>query len=551
MAFLYFLPKNNKFSPPFEPATITSNYSTYIDITTGVPTGTVYAFYGTQYTTPANPNWIDYFNVLPKGNCELGAMHSSLDNGASTYFSTPNGHYLRFWRNDYYVAGVLQEWIEVFCDDGNGGEYGILAQRVDNYVNGWRYWMSIQVDLDAGKAVPTTLMLISPDSVTGSANITISGGGVESNVTKAKALFDVVDDALMTTDPYAPGDYSEPSGTPAGDFDNTSDTISIPSVPALNLSLNHFLSAYVPTLTDINDLADYIWGNYDKTDTNKLLSKIFADPSDAILSLHMLPFTPGSSTAIPVTIGRFVSGVSMPPMTAQFTDVDCGSLTINEYWGCYLDYTATNLILFLPYVGEVTLDPDEVMGQTVSVLYRVDNLTGAFVCFVSTADKILGQYNGCCALSVPVSSADYRQLNSAILGAAMSAVGGVMTAAGAGAALAAGAAEGSIGSLNLSGGGISAAANVAQSKVHHSRSGALGGAAGFLGSQKPYLIIHRARQCLPEGLNERAGYPSMITARLGDQYGFTSVSSIILDGLPYTDEELSELAGILKEGFII
>lgn len=376
-------------------------------------------------------------------------------------------------------------------------------------------------------------------------------GNLDTSQTARQNLYNALYGNEPVQDPYLPGGTSTTGGGSNATWDDTSDTISVPGAPALNLTLNHFISAYVPSLTDVNNLANFVWGNYDKTDSSKVLSKILANPSDAIVSLHMLPYTPDSSTAIEVTIGQYGTSVSMPPMTSQFKDIDCGSVTISPYWDNYLDYTATHIILFLPYVGEVTLDVNEVMGQTVSVLYRVDNLTGAFVCFVSTSDKILGQYNGCCALSVPVSSADYRGLNQAILNAAAAAVGGVMTAAGAGAALATGAAEGAIGSLNLAAGGISAAANVAQSKVHHSRSGALGGAAGFLGSQTPYVIIHRARQCLPEGLNKRAGYPAMITKRLGDLHGFTSVSSIIMDGLAYTDAELSELAEILKEGIII
>lgn len=537
MPFLYFLPKNNKFTPSFEPATITSNYSTYIDITTGVPTGTVYAFYGTQYTTPANPNWVDYFNVLPKGNCELGAMHASLENGGSTYFSTPNGHYLRFWRNDYYVAGVLQEWIEVFCDDGNGGEYGILAQRVENFAIGWRYWMSIQVDLDAGKAVPTTLVLISPDSVTGNASITISGGGVETNVTKAKALFDVVDDALMAPDPYLPAGTSETGGG-AGSFDDVSDAVTMPGLPALNLSINGFVTAYAPTLTQINNLATFVWSDW--LSGGPTLPKIFASPEDAVISLHMLPFTPSTGTAVEVTVGNYASDVYMDPMTEQFYTINCGSLDIEEYWGNYLDYNPyTKLTLFLPYVGEITLNPDEVMTQTITIKYRVDAMTGAFVAFVlRDDDKIIGEYQGNCSLQVPISSANYAQLHSALLGLAGSAVSMAVGAAGSGIS----------GLLSGGSGVLTSAAGMMDSKIRHSHSGALGSASGFMGSQSPYLIIERARQCLPSSLNTFAGYPSQITARLGDLHGFTSVSEIILDGIRLTDEELAELREILKGG---
>ena len=538
MSYTAVLLGNNKFSPQFRPAVL-SKLSPYITVTTGLPTGPQYQFRGTRFTTVDADNYIDRFLLMEKGNQEMRAMYLAMENGQSYYFYTPNGGYLRFYKRvqEPYIHSII-----VYANDGSG-EINLSSPDM---TNAWSHWISFQIDLVNEKAVCMDWTLQNSDPEYGQAFF--SPGNSLTEEQKGK-LYNVLLDVIVKPDPYESGGTST-SGGGGGSFDDTSDAITVPSVPALNLSLNHFISAYVPTLTELNNLADFVWGQYDKTDASKLLSKVFSDPIDGIISLHMLPFTPGSSTAIEVTIGRYGSSINMKPMTAQFTDVDCGSLTLAEYWGNYLDYAATRITLFLPYVGEVDLNPDEVMGQTLSVLYRVDNLTGAFVCFLSITDKILAQYNGCCALSVPISSADYRQLNSAILGAAMVAVGAAGVAAAAGAGLAAGASEGNIGSLNLSAGGVSSALNVSQSKVHHSHSGALGGAAGFLGSQKPYVIIHRARQCLPEGLNVRAGYPSMVTMKLGDCYGFTSVSSIILSGLPFTDGELSELVGILKEGFI-
>lgn len=361
-----------------------------------------------------------------------------------------------------------------------------------------------------------------------------------------KELYTILKNAEVKPDPYASGGISTTGGG-GGNFDDTSDTISLPSAPALNLSLNHFISAYVPTITELNDLADYIWGNYDKTDSNKVLSKILANPQDAIVGLFMLPFTPGSSTAIEVTIGSYGTSVNMSPLTAQFVDVDCGSLTIDEYWGNYLDYNPyTRITLFLPGVGEVQLDPDEVMGKTIAVLYRVDCLTGNFVCFVSGDNKIFSQYQGNCALQVPVSSADYSRLNQAMLQAALGAVGAVAGVATAGGAVAA-AMEGA----EAAAGGASTALNVMNSKVNHSHSGTLSGSGFFMGSQKPYVIIHRARQSVPQDANEFYGYPSNVTAKLSDQYGFTSVKSIRLDGVPFTDAEVEELRGALKEGIIV
>ena len=373
--------------------------------------------------------------------------------------------------------------------------------------------------------------------------------------------------ALCTGNYYVPGNNYDPyadtgesaedqvqTGPAQGSHDDSTDTISIPGAPALNLTLNHFLSAYVPDITTLNGLADFIWGNYDRFDSSKKLSKLFADPSDAIISLHMLPFEPSSSTAIEVTVGRYGSGVNMPPLTAQFKDISCGSVTIDPYWANYLDHNPfTRYTLFLPYVGEVQLDPDEITGETISVDYRVDCLTGAFVCFVSTSTKILAQYQGNCSLQVPTSSADYSRLNSAILTAATAAVGGAVgigaaaaSAGTVGAGIAAGAGEAAKGLPGLAGNAM----NVQQSKVNHSHSGALGGASGFMGSQKPYLLIHRARQSVPADANVFKGYPCNAKFNLSDLegFGFTSVRSIKLDGIKLTDGELEELRQILSAG---
>ena len=342
----------------------------------------------------------------------------------------------------------------------------------------------------------------------------------------------------VTPDPYVTGDGPSGPVTPAGNYDDTSDTINIPSVPALNLSVGKLLTAYVPTLTELNDLADWLWQDFL---TGSGISKLFADVMDSIISLHMLPFTPGSSTAITPTVGNFaVTGVSMSPLTAQFKDIDCGSLTISEYWGNYLDYNPyTKITLFLPFVGEVQLDADEVMGNTISVKYRVDCLTGSFVAFVSTTDKVLGQYSGNCALSVPVSAADYSGLHQAILNTAATAASVVGSAVSGGAVAAAGTAKEK---------GLSLAANIDTMKVRVQHSGAIGASAGFMGVQKPYVIIHRPNQCVPQYYNQFGGYPAHFTAAVGDVYGYTEIEEIKLDGLPFLDSEIVMLDSILKGG---
>lgn len=367
------------------------------------------------------------------------------------------------------------------------------------------------------------------------------------NIISSVALVIFSDRATPPTpsyNPYADGGFSDESGTPSGDYDDTSDVISVPSIPSFNLGITSLINVWVPSTGDINNLASYLWSNFDLTDPTKTLSKMFTDPLSYILSLHMLPFTVGSSTAITVTLAGLATTVSMPPATEQFHDIDCGSVTISEYWGNYLDYTYTKIVLCLPFCGQVDLDPDEVMGKTIKVKYRVDIITGAFVCFVYIdGDKVLGQYAGNCAAQIPISAADFSRLNAAVLG-----VAGAAASAFGSAAL-----GGHGGMLNGASGGLisSIAANSQNAKVRAQHSGGLTGAPGFMGIQKPYLIIHRPRQSVPEDYEQFKGYPSNVTMQLSSCTGFTSVREIKLNGLPFTDGELSELKSILEGGVIL
>jgi hypothetical protein len=341
--------------------------------------------------------------------------------------------------------------------------------------------------------------------------------------------------------PYDGGGTSTP-GTQDATWDDSSDVISVPQAPGFTLILNKLLHAWAPSVSDLDSIGTYLWSNFDITDPTKTLSKVFQSPLESILTLHALPFAVSSGTAIELTLAGFATGVQLPPLTAQFKDVPCGSVTIEPYWDNYLDYNPyTKITLCLPFAGQVTLDPDEVMGKTLSVTYRVDCLTGSFVCFVFIdGDKVLGQYAGNCALSIPISAADYGRFNAAILGVAASAASAFGAVASGGSALGA-----------LADVGGSAVQAMQDAKVRVAHSGGLTGAPGFMGVQKPYLIIHRARQSVPESYGGFKGYPLNVTKTLGECSGFTSVREIHLDGIPLTEPELTELRGILEGGIII
>lgn len=343
---------------------------------------------------------------------------------------------------------------------------------------------------------------------------------------------------MPVPDPYNPGGETETGGG-EGDFDNTSDPIPQASLPTLSAVDAKFISLYTPTLTELQSLASYMWSPLFDLDT---LKKLFADPMKAILGLSIVPFAVPSSGQQAITIGNISTGVNMTKASAQYVQIDCGTLNVNEYWGAYLDYSPyTKLEIYLPYIGTKQISIDDVMNKACHVYYNIDILTGACCAMIKCDDSVLYSYAGQCATSIPITGNDWTNVVSGALSTALSVVG-----------VAAGAVTGSAPLTGASAIGLvsSASQNVMQMKPIIEKSGSLGGSAGMLGVQTPYLILTRPRQALPTNQNHFTGYPSFINVRLGDLTGMTFVEQVHLENVPCTSSEQSEIETLLKGGVI-
>lgn len=336
-----------------------------------------------------------------------------------------------------------------------------------------------------------------------------------------------------TNDPYAPGDITDKDGG-NGDFDNTSDPIDIPPLPAVSAVDTGFMTLFTPSLQNMRDLAAYMWSN-PLFDVNAY-KKILANPMDAILGLSLVPVTIPANTTKQVTVGNIPTGISMPVADNQFIEVDCGSINVNEHWGAYLDYSPyTKCELYLPYCGIHPIDTDDVMATTVKVVYHVDILTGACCAYVKCGDSVLYTFTGQLATTIPITGNDWTSMINGII-SATTAIGSMAATGGLTAPMA-----------------VSEVAStvINTAKPTMERSGSLSGTGGMMATQYPYLILTRPRQALPELQNKFSGYPSFISSYLSDLSGYTEVYSVHLEGISATGVELSEIEQILKGGVIL
>lgn len=501
-----------------------------------------------------------------------------------------------------FVSALTIASISNPCGSGLGGYYEAGAYTADGMTSNLHVFTSLSDTLTA-IAFPGT-----PPS----------GSGVVVTVTASPNYTPPSTNGVIVTvigrllDPNQQGGSSAPGGG-QGTFDNTSDTVPIPPLPTLSASGCGLVTLFRPSFSELQALGSYLWTNI--TDFIENLNKLFMNPMDYIISLNILPCNPSVGSPKPINIGSFTTSISMPPVTSQWYEFDCGTININEYWGSALDYAPnTKISLFLPFIGSVSLNTDEVMGKQLGIKYRIDLLSGQCVAMVTVAGLVnqtgivYYQYTGECAVSVPLTGADWSRIYSAAIGAIGAVVTGGVAAGAAG--VAAGGATSALAGANaaeaaantgmafsmindtskgipgvqqmrenmlqasqmaLNAGRQAAAApsrvsngvramhiantvnntvgQVISGKGHVAHSGSVSGNAGMLGVKVPYVIIEFPNQSLAENYKHFVGYPSNMYARLGDLSGYTECEKVLAGGLVnQTDAEMSELIESLKGG---
>lgn len=364
-----------------------------------------------------------------------------------------------------------------------------------------------------------------------------------------------------SNEPYPEIEPSTPSGPAEATGIPENDPVDFPDVPTVSVSDTGFITLFNPSLPQVKALADYMWTGLFDLATYK---KIFADPMDCLLGFNMLPVAIPHGTAVAVRVGNISTGIQMNPATSQWVEVDCGSIDVGNAFGNYLSYAPyTKFSMYLPYIGIVELSTDDVMGKTVSLKYHVDVLSCSCVAYLKCGASVLYQFTGSCGYSIPVSSNDFRATIANIVSITAT-VAGAIVSGGAAAGVTAGttakaaakaarkrAQQKAARTASAIGDAASIGKNVMGSKPEIHRSGAIGGSAGILGMQKPYLIVEYPNPCKPEKQYHYTGYPSFVTVKLQDITGYAEFEEILVEGVPCTEAEQTMIKELCEGGIFL
>lgn len=368
-------------------------------------------------------------------------------------------------------------------------------------------------------------------------------------------------------------EFGEPStegGYTGGTFDDSSDTISIPTAPTMGVTSAGFINVYSPTAGELQMFGAELFPNLSftpvsqsgtpasVTDAVVAMAQVLVDFGNQIPALidmyinanliqyvidcHIIPVAPTTSGTSALKVGFKTFSQTPAKVTSDYVDFDCGTLNVGEYYANFIDYSPyTSAKLYLPFVGFMDIAPEYWQNGSLQVVYRFNVIDGSFVAYVKStssksklSDTVIAQFGGNACVHIPITGLNYANMVSGIV----SAVSPLLPSS-----------KANVGTVDKL---VNSANTIASAKPTMQQSNGYNATTSFLTVRTPYLLIERSVSNFSMKYDEENGIPSNITLDFSTLSGFTKATMLHLDGIAgATEDDLDEIAQLLSEGVIL
>lgn len=328
------------------------------------------------------------------------------------------------------------------------------------------------------------------------------------------------------------------------------------------------ITVYHPTPEQLYAFERWLWVTLANADINT----VWNNPFDGVIGLFELYCTPTDVGQRTIHSGFLDSGINSATIS-RYTEINCGTLAIPEYYGNYLDYSPySKAHVYLPFVGVQELNVDDIVGHAVNITYRIDEYNGSCIAMITVAKttevngetveyrNTMYQFNGNCAVDLPISGGSQASIKAALMMANAYQMASIVSA---GANLLGGLGSlltGNIGgAISGIGGAASAYAFGQANALSHmlsgkstvQKSGQFGSSYGAMGIKNPFITITRPKQIQVPNYNELYGYPAHKMVTVGSCTGFLRCREVHVVSPTASDEEKTIIESLLKSGVYV
>lgn len=349
--------------------------------------------------------------------------------------------------------------------------------------------------------------------------------------------------------PKDKGDSDDP--TEPDDKDKSkrdSQTIKMPKENGVSSPSNNW---YQMTRSQLHRFIYYFWNDVGKNvnDWFNDIQGLYNNLSEAVLGVKYFPcksewlyeVDPGQPPTI--TIGRYSTTFQATQIKSNSKLTKIGSYAIYERYKNFLDYTATRIEVFLPYMGWVELPTQKVMGTKIIVYFGCDMATTQGMYVIKSDGMIVFQSTFNFGITIPITlSSSVEEVKSAVntgVSLASSALSVAMAS-----------------TVNPVAGGmlaISSAQNlIPQGYDSLHMIGNATANSGQLGGKRCAICITRSIPKQPGLYGSRIGFCYNKKKQLAQLSGFTVIENPRINSTGYaTEQEVEEIYSLMKKGIIL
>lgn len=349
--------------------------------------------------------------------------------------------------------------------------------------------------------------------------------------------------------PKDKGDSDDP--TDPDDTDNSkrdSQTIKLPKENGVSSPSNNW---YQMTRDQLHRFIYYFWNNIgkDASDWFNDIQGLYNNLSEAVLGVKYFPCTSSwlydvdSGQPPFITVGRYTCNFQATQIKSNSKLTKIGSYGIYERYKNFLDYTATRIELFLPYLGWVELPTQKVMGTKIIVYFGCDMATCQGMYVIKSDGMIVFQSTFNFGIDIPITlSSSVEQVKSAIdtgVSLASSALSVTMAS-----------------TVSPVAGGMLAVSSV-QNLIPQGYDslhliGNATGNSGQLGGKRCAICITRSIPKQPGLYGSRIGFYYNKKKQLAQLTGLTVIENPRITDTGYaTEKELEEIYTLMRKGIIL
>ena len=173
-------------------------------------------------------------------------------------------------------------------------------------------------------------------------------------------------------------------------------------IPTPEIDKYGIITIYNPTSDELTNISKV---RYKSIDSGTV------DLGQFITRLHRLFVPVTTVNRAVVMLGGYTTNVESGVIESDTITVSCGDITVNEVYENENDYKNTQCEIYLPFIGNNTVNTADIMNKVISLEYRINVISGDCLAILKAGGIVVNTFSGNCSFTIPYIMNEFSLVN--------------------------------------------------------------------------------------------------------------------------------------------